>query len=140
MARGRKESNSQNAPDPQHGLSSSQSQVSHCPSSQVSSNSHPCCRCNGVNARCKFCACAKANLPCSGCLPARRGRCHNTAGLASSSQSPSSHRLDHSSQQSSSRSPSRGGSRNLGRGGGGGGKGVGAGGGCAPSRAKRGSF
>ena len=36
----------------------------------------------------------------------------------------------------------RGGSRNLGRGGGGGGhrKGVGAGGGCAPSRAKRGSF
>ena len=35
-----------------------------------------------------------------------------------------------------------GGSRNLGRGGGGGGhrKEVGAGGGCAPSRAKRGSF
>ena len=79
----------------------------HCLSSiyltQVSSNSRPCCRCNGVNARCKFCACAKAKLPCSGCLPARRGRCHNTAGLASSSQSPSSHRLDHApSQQSSS--------------------------------------
>ena len=102
MACSRKESNSQNAPDPQHGLSSSHSQVSHCPSSPVSSNSRPCCRCNGVNARCKFCACAKAKLPSSGCLPARRGRCHNTTGLASSSQSPSSHRLDHSSQQSSS--------------------------------------
>ena len=102
MARGRKESNSQNVPDPQHGLSSSHSQVSHCPSSQVSSNSRPCCRCNGVNARCKFCTCDKAKLPSSGCLPARRGRCHSNTGLASSSQSPSSHRLDHSSQQSSS--------------------------------------
>ena len=45
---------------------------------------------------------ARAPRPCTGCLPARRGRCHNTAGLVSSSQSPSFHRLDHSSQQSSS--------------------------------------
>ncbi|KAL5499725.1 hypothetical protein EMCRGX_G011184 [Ephydatia muelleri] len=33
----------------------------------------PCCRCNGINARCKFCACAKAGRACTCCLPAKHG-------------------------------------------------------------------
>ena len=37
----------------------------------------PCCRCNGINARCKFCACAKAGRACTCCLPAKHGKCSN---------------------------------------------------------------
>ena len=36
-----------------------------------------CCRCNGINARCKFCACVKAGRACTCCLPARNGLCSN---------------------------------------------------------------
>ena len=38
-----------------------------------------CCRCNGVNARCKFCACAKANRACTSCQPSKVGCCHNVS-------------------------------------------------------------
>ena len=37
----------------------------------------PCCRCNDINARCKFCACAKAGRACTCCLPAKHGKCSN---------------------------------------------------------------
>ena len=37
----------------------------------------PCCHCNGINARCKFCACAKAGRACTCCLPAKHGKCSN---------------------------------------------------------------
>eukprot|EP00731_Ephydatia_muelleri_P012182 Em0006g1076a len=41
----------------------------------------PCCRCNGINARCKFCACAKAGRACTCCLPAKHGKCSNRPTL-----------------------------------------------------------
>ena len=37
----------------------------------------PCCKCNGGNARCKGCSCAKAKVACSDCYPGRRGKCMN---------------------------------------------------------------
>ena len=37
-----------------------------------------CCRCNGTNACCKFCACAKAGRVCTCCLPAQHGKCSNS--------------------------------------------------------------
>ena len=47
----------------------------------------PCCSCNGVNARCKPCACARANRACINCRPTKHGGCLNTSEPAS--QSPS---------------------------------------------------
>ena len=44
-------------------------------SPERSKRAPPCCRCNGINARCKFCAspCAKAGRACTCCLPAKHG-------------------------------------------------------------------
>ena len=45
----------------------------------IPSRRRKCCRCNvnGVNARCKSCACAKAGRACNDCLPSKHGCCHN---------------------------------------------------------------
>ena len=93
MARGRKDSTSQDALDPQHGLSSSLSQASQRPSAERTlskpSGRQKCCRCNGVNARCTFCACAKANRACTDCLPSKHSCCQNVSSyLTTSSNAP----------------------------------------------------
>ena len=41
----------------------------------------PCCTCNGRNAVCKRCVCARAKKPCSTCLPLKDNRCVNTLPL-----------------------------------------------------------
>ena len=40
--------------------------------------SRKCCPCNGRNARCKGCRCARAGIACTDCYPTRHGRCGNT--------------------------------------------------------------
>ena len=43
-------------------------------------------RCNGINARCKSCACAKAGRACNGCLLSKHCFCHNyTTSITASS-------------------------------------------------------
>jgi len=37
-----------------------------------------CCICNGRNAVCKRCTCARAKKPCSSCLPMKMKKCANT--------------------------------------------------------------
>ena len=37
----------------------------------------PCCTCNGKNAVCKRCVCARSGRPCVSCLPLRNGNCTN---------------------------------------------------------------
>ena len=37
-----------------------------------------CCSCNGKNAVCKRCVCARARRPCTSCLPLSSGRCVNS--------------------------------------------------------------
>ena len=37
----------------------------------------PCCKCNRTGT-CKGCACVKAGLPCTSCLPSRLGSCMNS--------------------------------------------------------------
>ena len=45
---------------------------------RIKKSSQPsCCSCNGVYARCVSCRCVKSGHPCSNCLPARHGNCHN---------------------------------------------------------------
>ena len=54
----------------------------------IPSRRRKCCRCNvnGVNARCKSCACAKAGRACNDCLPSKHGCCHNyTTSITASS-------------------------------------------------------
>ena len=41
----------------------------------------PCCSCNGHNAVCKRCVCARAKKPCSTCLPMKENKCGNTLPL-----------------------------------------------------------
>ena len=66
---------------------------SHSQSQSSQSQKHtfkapPCCRCNGIKARCKFCACAKAGRACTCCLPAKHGkRSNGTAHIPDSSAS-----------------------------------------------------
>ena len=86
-------------------------------SRQKIGNAPPCCRCNGINARCKFCACAKAGRACTCCLPARNGLCSNVTAhipvsnvsqstLTTSSQPiPQTTTLSSDSQQLSSSQP-----------------------------------
>ena len=44
-----------------------------------------CCRCNG-SGKCLNCACKKAGISCTNCLPLRRGKCKNRDGNAHASQ------------------------------------------------------
>ena len=37
-----------------------------------------CCSCNGKNAVCKRCVCARARRPCTSCLPLGSGKCINS--------------------------------------------------------------
>ena len=48
-------------------------------SPERSKRAPPCCHCNGINARWKFCAFAKAGRACTCCLPAKHGKCSNRA-------------------------------------------------------------
>jgi hypothetical protein len=41
----------------------------------------PCCRCNRTGS-CKGCACVKAGIPCTNCLPSKLGSCVNTLTTA----------------------------------------------------------
>ena len=43
----------------------------------IPSRRRKCCRCNGVNAHCKFCAFAKANRACTDCLLSKHRCCQN---------------------------------------------------------------
>ena len=52
----------------------------------------PCCKCNGSNARCKGCSCARKKIVCSDCYPCRRGKCMN---LISSSKLYPTQRIRH---------------------------------------------
>ena len=70
--------------------------------SQDSSKSSPCCCCNGVKARCKFCVRAKTKLPCFGChlpgmggatIPLHRHLLHNCPHLIVYQFHSSHHRL-----------------------------------------------
>ena len=36
-----------------------------------------CCECNGSNAKCLHCSCARSKTTCTSCHPSRSGRCHN---------------------------------------------------------------
>ena len=45
----------------------------------IPSRRRKCCHCNGVSARCKFCACAKANRACADCLPSKHRCCQNAS-------------------------------------------------------------
>jgi len=47
----------------------------------------PCCKCNGRNARCKGCSCARKESGCSDCYPGRNGRCLNSSATSSASRS-----------------------------------------------------
>jgi len=38
----------------------------------------PCCSCNGQNAVCKRCVCARSGTPCINCLPLKAKNCGNT--------------------------------------------------------------
>ena len=37
-----------------------------------------CCTCNGVNAKCVGCRCARSKVKCTSCFPLRHGRCNNS--------------------------------------------------------------
>lgn len=48
--------------------------------------SERCCSCNGNNALCKSCSCVNGGRPCLGCLPSKKGRCHNDGSRSSQKQ------------------------------------------------------
>ena len=48
----------------------------------------PCCRCNRTGS-CKGCACVKAGIPCTNCLPSKLGSCVNSPHNSSRIQQPS---------------------------------------------------
>ena len=37
----------------------------------------PCCQCNGSNAKCLHCSCARSKTICTSCHPSQSGKCHN---------------------------------------------------------------
>ena len=41
-----------------------------------------CCTCNGANAKCIGCKCARLKVKCTSCYPLRNGRCNNTDSSA----------------------------------------------------------
>ena len=50
-----------------------------------------CCTCNGANAKCINCRCARNNIACFSCYPGRHGRCQNvSSSLMVSSNNASS--------------------------------------------------
>ena len=50
-----------------------------------------CYHCNGINARCKFYACAKANRVCTSCQPSKLGCCQNASSAFTQNPTTSPH-------------------------------------------------
>lgn len=63
-----------------------------------------CCRCNR-SAKCLRCACARAEVRCSSCLPGDAGNCHNRQPRSTASSSASSSQATAPNEPSSSPSP-----------------------------------
>ena len=41
-----------------------------------------CCTCNGANASCKNCRCARNKTPCTSCYPSRKNKCRNSGNTS----------------------------------------------------------